>query len=54
MLDIQNVAEIVCQQHASTMIGVPPGLFIWRFTNSAGVSVWLKIKIEPPQDHVAR
>jgi hypothetical protein len=54
MPDMKNVSEIVCQQYASVVIGVPPGGFIWRFTKSADISARLKMETEPPQDHVAR
>jgi hypothetical protein len=52
--DIKNFAEIVCQQYATVIIGVPPGVFIWRFTKSAAISARLKMEAKPPQDRVAR
>jgi hypothetical protein len=53
MQDIKNFADVLCSQYADVIVGVPPGVFIWRFTKSANVGVRIKMEAEQPQNKAA-
>jgi hypothetical protein len=49
MQDIKNFADVICNQYAEVIVGVPPGVFIWRFTKSAAIETRLRMENEEPQ-----
>jgi hypothetical protein len=52
MQDIRNFVDLICGQYARVIVGVPPGVFIWRFTRSAAIEARVRMEGEPPQNRV--
>jgi hypothetical protein len=50
MQDIKNFADLICHQYASVIVGVPPGVFIWRFTKSGAIDARMRMEREPPEN----
>jgi hypothetical protein len=54
MQDIKNFAELICRHYEAVIGGVPPGVFIWRFTKSAAINARLRMERELPQNKTAK
>jgi hypothetical protein len=52
MQDIRSFADLICGQYAKVIVGVPAGVFIWRFTRSAALEARLKMESAPPQNRM--
>jgi hypothetical protein len=52
MQDIRNFADLICGQYAKVIVGVPAGVFIWRFTRSAALESRMKMEGESPQNRM--
>jgi hypothetical protein len=54
MQDIKNFADLICHQYEPLIVGVPPGVFIWRFMKSAAITPRLRMEREPPQNKTVK
>jgi hypothetical protein len=52
MQDIRNFADLICDQYGRVIVGVPPGVFIWRFTRWASLELRQRMENAAPENHV--